>query len=154
MRDTRIRPRRLLILFLATTVVPTVSLVWVGWRQLELDRREEASRISTRLLDARDHAADLAASTLQRLLAEAEERLTAFSAAPDVPVSLGDGATLLLLGTAGVEVRAGTPLPWYPAVPTPSLATPASFPGGDLEHRAGDLNAAFRALAAPAFSPD
>ena len=132
MRDTQIRSRRVLLLFVATAVVPTVSLLWVGWSQVELDRREEISRVERRTNEAREHAADLAVSTLQRLMAEAEEQLTTFTGAPDAPVSLGYGATLLVLGTDGVLVRSGTPLPWYPAVPTKSVSAAGSFPGDEL----------------------
>src|SRR5258708_4327384 len=106
--------RRMLALFTATTLVPAASLGWLGWRMVEQDRLLESNRAQER----RDQAADLAAAALQRVLAEAEERLTSYSAAPSpAAAGLADGAALVTFGTTGVLDRAGTPIPYYPAIP-------------------------------------
>ena len=58
----------------------------------------------------------LPASGLQRVLAEAEERLASFTAAPDAGrQDAAAGLTLIAFEPAGVLKRAGTPLPYYPA---------------------------------------
>src|SRR5947207_1516876 len=97
--------RRLLAMFVATTVVPAVSLAWLGWRMVDQDRLLESSRVQER----RDQAADLAAAAMQRILAEAEDRLTTFSTAPSLPVAaVGDSAALVAFGNSAVLDRAGT----------------------------------------------
>ncbi|HYV63827.1 MAG TPA: HAMP domain-containing sensor histidine kinase [Bryobacteraceae bacterium] len=152
MLQKQISARRLLILFAATTVVPAASLVWLGWRMVALDRVLEVRRLE----DARNHAVDLSASALQRILAEAEEKLTAFNAAPDAQApALEDGATLLVLGKSGVLARSGTPLPWYPAIPDFRPVEPATSAAvDDLEFRKEDFAGALRALEELASSKD
>jgi signal transduction histidine kinase len=144
--------RRLLVLFAATTVVPAVSLAWLGWRMVEQDRLLESKRVQ----EKRDQAADLAATAMQRILAEAEERLTTFSAAPSSPAAaLGDGAALVVLGNGGVLSRAGTPLPYYPAIPPSAPTDSAGLAAADeLEFRKNDLAGALRALEGSAHSRD
>src|SRR5438128_10125625 len=116
--------RRLLVLFVATTAVPAASLTWLGWRMVEQDRLLENQRVQER----RDQAADLAAAAMQRILAEAEDRLTTFSTAPSLPVAgLGDGATLVMFDNGAVLDRAGTPLPYYPAIPPSAPLASARF---------------------------
>ena len=105
MPEKPVRSRRLLWLFAATTLVPTVSLLWVGWRLVALDRVQEIRRIEANRVEVREHAVDLAVSDLHRVLAEAEEKLTEFNAAPASPVALGDGSTLLVFGREPGAVR-------------------------------------------------
>jgi signal transduction histidine kinase len=144
--------RRLLFLFAATTVVPAVSLAWLGWRMVEQDRLLETRRVQ----EKREQAADLAAAAMQRIIAEAEERLTTFSAAASSPVAaLGDGAALVVFSDQGVLDRAGTPLPYYPALPPPSPMNSAALTAADeLEFRKNDPVAALRTLEVPAGSRD
>ena len=78
MIDTAHNWRRLLPLFLATTLVPVACLCWIGWKVVDEDHRLWGIRVQ----EQREQAADLAASALQRVLAEAEERLASFTAAP------------------------------------------------------------------------
>ena len=61
--------RRLLVMFVATTVVPAVSLAWLGWRMVDQDRLLESNRLQER----RDQAAELAAAAMQRILAEVRQ---------------------------------------------------------------------------------
>src|SRR5262245_24180574 len=143
MLEKQSRSRRLLILFTATAIVPAASLVWLGWRMVALDHVVEKGRA----VQVRDHAVDLAAAALQRILAEAEEKLTAFNASPAASPALEDGATLFVLGKAGVLERAGTALPWYPAIPGSGLREPAEFKTvDDLEVRQRDFAGALRML--------
>ncbi len=102
--------RRLLALFAATTLVPAASLAWLGWRMVGQDQLLQSQRLKER----RDQAAELAAAALQRILAEAEEKLTTFSATPSATANLEDGEALVVFGDSGVLARAGTPLSFYP----------------------------------------
>ena len=144
--------RRLLVLFVTVTIVPAACLAWVGWRMVERDRALEGQRAQ----EKRDQAADLAAAALQKILAEAEERLTTFSTAPSVQGdSLRDGQALVAFGDGGLLGHAGTALPYYPAVTTPSPPGSARFSIPDeLEFRKNDLTGALRALDEAANSKD
>ena len=136
--------RRSILLFAATTLVPAGSLGWLGWRMVEQDRLLENQRAQER----RDHAADLAAAALQRILAEAEEKLTAFHASPSGTAgSAGDGVALVAFGSGGLLARAGTALPYYPAIPAPAPPDESAFvPAEEMEFRKRDLAGAIRAL--------
>jgi signal transduction histidine kinase len=146
----------LLALFVAVTTVPSASLVWVGWRMVQEDRVLERERVQER----RDQAADLAAAALQRILAEAEDKLTTFSAAGSVPTaSLGAGAALIVFGNGGLLARAGTPVLFFPALspatPQSSLRFATPFSAADeLEFRKLDLTGALRKLEETAHSKD
>ena len=144
--------RRLLLLFLATTIVPAACLGWLGWRVVEEDRRQQQDRMH----EQREQAADLAASALQRVLAEAEERLVSFSAAPTTPAQIAmDGLTLVTFGQEGVLEHAGTPLLYYPALPKSPETDPNRFAAIDeLEFQKKDLLGALRALEAMANNVD
>ena len=67
--------RRLFVWFIATTIVPALGLGWLGWQLVEQDRRLDGQRLQ----EGRDQAAELAATALQRTLAELEERLATIS---------------------------------------------------------------------------
>jgi hypothetical protein len=108
--------RRLLVLFVATTLVPAIGLAWLGWRLVEQDRALENQRIQER----RDHAADVGAAALQRVLAEIEEKLALLGTASKPS---GQGVAVVVFGPQGVLDHAGAPLPYYPAVP-PAAAIP------------------------------
>jgi hypothetical protein len=144
--------RRLLPLFLATTLVPAACLGWLGWRVVEEDRRQQQDRIH----EQREQAADLEASALQRVLAEAEERLVSFSTAPTSPPQVAmDGLTLVTFGQEGVLEHAGTPLLYYPALPKSPETEPARFAAIDeLEFQKRDLLGALRLLEAMANDVD
>jgi signal transduction histidine kinase len=135
-------PRRLLLLFVVATVVPAASLGWLAWRMVEQDRILEAKRVQER----REQAADVAAAALQRVLAEAEERLTTFSAALISPVAdLRNSAALVAFTRDGVLGRAGTLLPYYPAIPPSRDPHSTRLADADeLELRKNDLAGALR----------
>ncbi|HEV2486972.1 MAG TPA: hypothetical protein VGT08_15700 [Terracidiphilus sp.] len=137
-------PRRLLVLFLIATLAPAACLAWLGWRMVEQDRILEGQRIEER----RNQAADLAAASFQRILAEAEETLTTFSSTRLSPGSgLGYGAALVALGRTGVLERAGTFLPYYPGTAPLAPPLPAQLAEADeLELRKNDLPGALRAI--------
>jgi signal transduction histidine kinase len=144
--------RRFLLLFAATMIVPAACLVWLGWRMVRQDHLLERERVQER----RDQAADLAAAALQRVLAEADEKLTAFHAAPAAPVpSLWTGATLISLAETGLLASAGTHLLFQPAASSPPTADPAAFAAADeLEFRKHDLAAALHVVHELAGSAD
>src|SRR6516164_9171182 len=107
MGDMAYKSRRFLPLFLATTLLPAACLCWLGWKVVEEDRLYRRNRMQ----EQREQAADLAAAALQRVLAEAEERLTGFAA--DGAAKRGeivDGLALISFGRAGTLDYAGTPL--------------------------------------------
>jgi signal transduction histidine kinase len=144
-------PRRLLALYILTTLVPAASLGWLGWRMVEQDRVLEGSRVEER----RDQAVDLAATALQRILAEAEETLTTFGAASGVRAAeLRDGAALVVFSNAGAIERAGTTLPYYPAVPASPQPSVRFTEADELEFRTIDLARALRAVREIAEGPD
>lgn len=136
--------RRLLLLFVATTLVPAACLCWLGSRVVEEDRLLQRTRVQ----EQREQAADLAASALQRVLAEAEERLASFSAAPAESYrNIADGVAFLALGREGAFEHAGTPLPYYPAFAKSPEPDPARFAAVDeLEFQKKDFSGALRAL--------
>ena len=120
--------RRLFVLFVATTLAPAMGLAWLGWRLVEQDRALENQRIQER----RDHAADLGAAALQRVLTEVEEKLATISAAPpgafpEIASKMGQGIAIAVFGPQGVLHHAGGPLPYYPAVPPSAEPSPAQF---------------------------
>jgi signal transduction histidine kinase len=141
--------RRLFVLFFATTLAPAVGLGWLGWRMIEQDRALENQRIQER----REHAADLGAAALERILAEVEEQLTNLSTLSVSAVGesawkggkLRDGATLLVFGQHGVLHHAGVPLPYYPALlPAPEPSPLLFSPGETLEFQKNDRAGAIR----------
>ena len=153
MSEKPLRSRRLLILFAATTIIPAASLLLVGWRLMEADRGEQGDRAREARVDALEHAADLAVSALQRVLAEAEERLTEFNASPDSVITPDAGAALLAFERDGVIARSGSPLPWYPAIAASSTSAERRERSAAILRRAhvhwqtGDASAALAAYA-------
>jgi signal transduction histidine kinase len=110
---------------------------------VDQDRVLEGKRLEER----RNQAADLAATALQRILAEAEDTLTTFGDPSGArEADLQDGAALVVLTSAGVTERAGTRLPYYallPSAPQPPSARLAE--ADELEFRRNDLWGAVRA---------
>src|SRR5690349_6095744 len=83
-------PHHLLALFLLVTLVPSILLIALGWRSLRQDRARE-------LQDSREQAADLAVSSLQQSLSEAERRLQ------DLPIPPADDSATIQLEPDSVE---------------------------------------------------
>lgn len=123
--------RRLFVWFVVTTIVPALALGWLGWRMAAQDRALQGKVRQ----DSRDQAVELAATALQRTVAELEERLATASTTPSLAAgSFQDGPAVVVFGADGVRERAGTRLPYYPEIP----ATPAA-PDLDLFARADAL---------------
>jgi signal transduction histidine kinase len=138
--------RRLLPLFVATTLAPVACLCWLAWQVIQHDRQSQ--RIHAQ--EQSEQAADLAASALQRVLAEAEERLASFSVDPKAarknPV---DGEVLIAFERDDLLARAGSPLPYYPALPAFYEPESDRFAAVDvLEFQKKDYNGALRTLEA------
>src|SRR5205085_7124195 len=66
-------PRGLVALILAITVVPLVTLLWLGWRLVQQDRALERQQIQQRV----ERAADLIVAVLGRAVSASEQRLAA-----------------------------------------------------------------------------
>ena len=60
------RRRRIIAVFVAITCVPAATVLWLGWRLLEQDRRLEAQQKQER----REQAADRAVRSLQAALSD------------------------------------------------------------------------------------
>jgi len=136
-------PRRVLILFVAVTMVPAAALVWLSWQLLRQDRALESQRLQERL----DHAADLIGTALDRQLTEAVDRLPAL-AEPSV------NALAVTALPHGIEVNPRERLVYYPVVSPAREPRPGAFEAGEtLEFRQQDhvgAIAEFRTLAGAA----
>ena len=66
-------PAQLVGLIAGITLVPLVTLLWLGWRLLEQDRLLERQQSQDRL----ERAADLVVAALQRAITDSEQRLAA-----------------------------------------------------------------------------
>jgi signal transduction histidine kinase len=143
---------RLIAWFSITTILPAVALVWVGWRMAGQDRTLQRQRTQ----EERDQAAELAATALQRTVAELEERLAAASGhGQATPVRIDDGAALVVFGADGVEARGGLFLPYYPAVSSAEDLPPDRFARADaLEFGQKDPAAALTELRSHAAAAD
>jgi hypothetical protein len=87
--------RRLLTLFLISTIAPAAGLAWLGWRLFEQDRFLEAQRA----IERQEYAADLVSGALSRRITLSRSQLSQSSevsslvAAPDAELSLFRGMT-------------------------------------------------------------
>lgn len=108
--------RRLMVLLFAITLVPLVSLLWLGGYLLEEDRADTQRRAEQSLT----RAADAVGSALERAIAADEQR--AAGGATDWP----DGAVVVTFDQASLEVVPRR-LAYYPVAPTLPEADPTSF---------------------------
>ena len=120
--------QRLLVIFLAVTLLLTATLVWLSW---QLVRQDEAL-VEQRIEERRESAADLAIAALQKSLIQAEEQLRELSIAPagELPGAataiakrLGAASILVICRQDGVEAFPSERLPFHPT--RPSAAPPA-----------------------------
>ncbi len=136
--------RRLFAWFVVTTIVPAVGLGWLGWQIVRQDR-QLAGQL---LLERRDRAADLAATALQRTLAELEGRLATVSTTS--PISYGTlrpGAAFIAFGPRGVLASAGAPLPYRPGLSPDDGPDEGVFASAEaLEFQKQDVAGAIRLL--------
>lgn len=137
-------PRRLVVWFTATTLIPALALGWLGWRMADQDRALQRQHRQ----EAREQAVELAATALQRSVAELEERLATASAGSPVPsTAFHDGAALVVFGPGGVLDRGGTLLPYYPVLPPVPETSQDRFARADaLEFQRGDSRGAVQIL--------
>lgn len=130
---------RLLVSFLAVTILPAAALFWLSWRSLEQDRLLEAERVRKRC----EQAADLVVTALQQELAALELRL-------DDSAPAGGEVFRVVFAGDRVEMRPPHRLLYYPVAPAGREAPEQIFPAGEaLEFRDRDYvraAAAFREL--------
>ena len=125
--------RRLIAWFAAATLLPLLGLAWLGWKIVDENRTSRNARHA----EQRDQALALAATTLRRVLAEADERLTAFAsgqpgadpgAALPAPMR---SAALVSLDRRGFVGRTGALLPFYPLIPDGDVPAETVFAPAD-----------------------
>jgi hypothetical protein len=121
-------PRTLLSWFLIVTAAPMLALGWLGWQLIRQDHALERQRS----VEQRERAADLAAASLQRTVAEREEQLSTVAALDTRAADWGrlrlpSGATVVRFEPAGLVDHAGGPLLFSPAVPEAPTISPDAF---------------------------
>jgi signal transduction histidine kinase len=136
---------RLLLPFLATVVVLSAGLVWLGWRTIAQDRALAQQRVRDRL----ESSADLVATQLRQTLAELEEPLSRLSivgaaglddAASEYAAGLGDDALVVAFGDGVVQAYPIGRLPYHPGAEAGRGAPAELFAAGEArEFGAGDL---------------
>jgi two-component system phosphate regulon sensor histidine kinase PhoR len=141
-----LRPsRRLIVLLFAITVVPLVSLLWLGHFLLEQDKQDAASQEAQRLAQI----ADLVATTAERAIADDERRLAA--GLRDWP----DGAVMITQAGNQLTAAPAGRLAYYPVVPALAEADLRLFgPVDHAEFQLRDLSRATELLEALAESSD
>jgi hypothetical protein len=143
---------RLLVVFYATTLVLVCLLGWMGWQLVGQDRQLARQRLEER----REHAADLAATTLKEHLQKTGARLAQLAAADtsaaDLLVkrtgaTLPDDSALLLFSAGHVEAFPAGRLLFFPDAPEAPADVPAvCAPADALEIQKEDYGAAIVAL--------
>ncbi|MEI9974231.1 MAG: hypothetical protein WDO73_20575 [Ignavibacteriota bacterium] len=119
-------PRSLLLILFLVTFVSVSALAWFGWRMLYQEQMVDTQRAQERL----EQAADRITATAKGILAEAAERVGAWSASPPSESQPGGGLVLIVSGSSLSAAPAGRLLYW----PFPALApeAPATiFSGGE-----------------------
>jgi len=138
------RPRSILALFLAVSVVSVLALVWLSWHLLEQDRALENQRIQERL----ERAADLVVASIDLGLSEIENHLSPLS-------DLGDHALPVAFGPGEIVTAPHGRLLYYPVIPRAPEASLKVFEAGeDLEFRLQNYAGAITAFSALALSKD
>jgi len=72
-RGSELPPRNLIALIAGITVLPLVTLLWLGWRLIEQDRVLEGQQAQQRV----ERAADLVVAALQPALSASSQQLAA-----------------------------------------------------------------------------
>jgi signal transduction histidine kinase len=128
-------PRILVWLIGAMTVVPLVTLLWLGWRIVDQDRILEQQQIRQRV----ERGADLLIAGLERAIAASSERLAA--GVRDWP----GGAVVVAADSGDVDVYPRGRVAYLPGAPALPEAAPSTFAAGEaLEFRDRDLAGAAR----------
>jgi signal transduction histidine kinase len=121
-------PRRVLLLFLAVTLLPGAALGWVSWQLIEQDRELEDKRAQ----DDLEHAADVVSAALDRRLRDAAEQL---SEGTEPGAELPEGALTVVFDARRIEAKPANRLLYYPSVPLPAAGSPVFDAGEALEYR-------------------
>src|SRR5262245_32386403 len=105
-------PRRVLMLFLAVTILPATALGWLSWKLIEQDRELE----SRRMKDSLDSAAGRIVTALDHRLTDLGDRLASLIESSS---DLADDALLVTFGTNGIQAHPDKRLLYYPAIVAP-----------------------------------
>ena len=142
-------PRHWLGVFLLITLVPSILLVWFGWRSLQQDRALALQEVK----EHREQAADLIVSGLEQSVTGAEQSLRDLSAIE--ALAKPEGAVAVVLTPEHIEAFPTGRLLYYPIAPARHEAPPQLFAAADdLEFRRSDYAAAAAAIRTLAQSPD
>jgi signal transduction histidine kinase len=134
---------RLLVLFLATTLLPSGALAWLGWQLVEQDRQLERQRVH----DALEAAAGATAAGIERELSSLDRNLASLLETGLGPIPPG-AAVIVRFTASGVAASAGAPLLYRPMPPQAGVTVaPEIWSEGErLEFVQKDLPGAIRAF--------
>jgi len=130
-------PRRVLVLFVTITLVPTAALGWLGWWTFKQNRALDKQRD----MEGLELLADRVSGALDRALADLQGRLDS------PPTSLPEDTILLSAGPEELEATPAGRLVYYPVAPAGVEPPTAGFAAADeLELRRKDPAAAISLL--------
>ncbi len=148
-RSIRLAPaHRLLALFLAATLLPSATLVWLGWRLVQQDRQLERERVR----EALDLEGSKAAAAIERELGAIDRGLPALADPAGTPLS-SDLAVAVRLTASGMATRTGAPLLFVPRPQPPARLEngPSRWAEGEraefVDRNLSAAASAYRALA-------
>lgn len=144
-------PRQLRVVFLATMLLLTGTLGWLGWRLLQQDQQLSTQRMAER----RETDADIAVAALEHRLAAVDQDVTDLLAKGEPPEPLNDGMVLLEFGDRQIRIWPQGRLLYLPDLPSVAEPPPGLFTTADqLEFQKQDYSGAIAALRGPAASSE
>ena len=123
------RPSYIIVLMAVATVVPLVTLMWLGWRLLDQDRMLEQRQVQDRV----ERAADLIVAEIERAISASGRRLVSGNKA------WPEGAVALVFERGRVRVYPRDRVAYVPVAQTLPEAPAGAFADGErLEFRLND----------------
>ena len=123
------RPSYIIVLIAAATVVPLVTLMWLGWRLLDQDRMLETRQVQDRV----ERAADLIVAEIERAISASGRRLVSGNEA------WPEGAVALVFERGRVRVYPRDRVAYVPVAHALPEAPAGAFADGErLEFRLND----------------
>ena len=123
------RPSYIIVLMAVATVVPLVTLMWLGWRLLDQDRMLEQRQVQDRV----ERAADLIVAEIERVISASGRQLVSGNEA------WPEGAVALVFERGRVHVYPRDRVAYVPVAPALPEAPAGAFADGErLEFRLND----------------